>query len=225
MLYLPLCLACLAIAAVFILVERRRVYLPAVLLKGAASACFVVLGILSAGLSSERGTAWVLIAGLALGAVADVLLGLRFVLAEQGQRIFLVGILVFLLGHVMYLVALVPRCPMPALVAAFILGIGATALLMRWIFMRIRAEGPIRAFGIVYVGAITVLNSVAIATMLAVPTTFSAIFVLGALLFLVSDVVLILNTFGGEESFELRVTNLTLYYLGQLLIALSLQVL
>ena len=37
-----------------------------------------------------------------------------------------------------------------------------------------------------------------------------------------SSIVLILNTFGPESKFSLRVTNLSLYYVGQLLIALSL---
>jgi uncharacterized membrane protein YhhN len=48
-------------------------------------------------------------------------------------------------------------------------------------------------------------------------------FAAGAVSFLISDIVLILNTFGKETKFTLRVTNLTLYYIGQLLIALSLQ--
>ena len=48
------------------------------------------------------------------------------------------------------------------------------------------------------------------------------IFFAGAMLFLISDIVLILNTFGPESRFSLRITNLTLYYIGQILIAVSL---
>ena len=47
-------------------------------------------------------------------------------------------------------------------------------------------------------------------------------FLVGTLLFFVSDVILILNTFGGNPQFRNRVINLTLYYAGQVLIALSL---
>ena len=42
-------------------------------------------------------------------------------------------------------------------------------------------------------------------------------------LFLISDIVLILNTFGPETKTSLRITNIVLYYIGQLLIALSLK--
>ena len=43
-----------------------------------------------------------------------------------------------------------------------------------------------------------------------------------ASMFLDSDVELILNTFGKETKQSLRVTNISLYYAGQILIALSL---
>lgn len=60
------------------------------------------------------------------------------------------------------------------------------------------------------------------------PETGSActkLFSAGAFLFLISDIVLILNTFGKESKFSLRITNLSLYYIGRLMIALSLQLL
>ena len=50
---------------------------------------------------------------------------------------------------------------------------------------------------------------------------FNIIFAIGAVLFLVSDIVLILNTFGSEFRQSLRNTNISLYYAGQLLIAFS----
>ena len=74
----------------------------------------------------------------------------------------------------------------------------------------------------VYVGAVVLLNCVAAANLIAAPSAFSALFAAGALFFLASDVVLILNTFGSETKRSLRVTNIMLYYVGQLLIALSL---
>lgn len=48
-------------------------------------------------------------------------------------------------------------------------------------------------------------------------------FFAGAALFLASDVIMIFNTFGSKQRFSMRASNLTLYYIGQLLIALSLQ--
>jgi uncharacterized membrane protein YhhN len=94
---------------------------------------------------------------------------------------------------------------------------------MKWIFTKITAEKAFKIFGVFYIGAIVVLNCVAISNLITAPSAFTGLFAAGALLFLVSDIVLILNTFGSETKFSLRVTNIGLYYLGQILIALSLR--
>ena len=68
-----------------------------------------------------------------------------------------------------------------------------------------------------------ILNCVAIGNLISDPSAFTGIFAAGAVLFLISDIVLILNTFGPETKTSLRITNIVLYYIGQLLIALSLK--
>ncbi len=209
---------CLALAAVFLREESRERYVPAVCLKGLASLCFVILGILcSPGAPAAR----LIVIGLVLGCIADVLLNLRWVFREKGQIVFLVGILVFLSGHVLYLAAVLPLCAhrLPCLLAGIVL----TALLMFWIFRQITAKPAFKIFGVVYIGAIMILNCVAVGNLIASPSVFTAMFAAGAALFLVSDIVLILNTFGAKTKQSLRVTNIALYYAGQLLIALSLR--
>ena len=208
---------CLCLAAVFLWQESKKNYVPAVVLKGAASACFVILGCL---LSPGTGAAKLIVTGLLLGCVADVLLNLRYVFVKKGQLVFLVGILVFLTGHIFYLAAIL-RGGRHWLVCT-VLGVVLTALLMVWIFRRITAKTAFKVFGVVYIGAIMLLNTVAVGNLIASPSAFTAIFAVGALLFLISDIVLILNTFGKQTKQSLRVTNISLYYVGQLLIALSL---
>ncbi|MBP0969710.1 MAG: hypothetical protein J5744_06135, partial [Oscillospiraceae bacterium] len=77
-------------------------------------------------------------------------------------------------------------------------------------------------FGVVYIGAIMLLNCVAFGNLIESPSPFTAMFAVGAALFLISDIVLILNTFGGEFRQSLRNTNISFYYAGQLMIAFSL---
>lgn len=208
---------CLCLAGVFLWQESKKNYVPAVILKGLASCCFVILGFL---LSKGSNTANLITVGLLLGCIADVLLNLRYVFKEKGQIIFLVGIVVFLAGHIMYLIAVMQGKPYWWI--CVIVGIVLTALLMIWIFRQITAKKAFKIFGVVYIGAIMLLNCVAIGNLIASPSAFTAIFAAGSLLFLVSDIVLILNTFGKETKQSLRVTNIGLYYVGQLLIALSL---
>ncbi|NLC41063.1 MAG: lysoplasmalogenase [Clostridiaceae bacterium] len=168
-------------------------------------------------------TAKLIVAGLIIGCVADVLLNLRMVFEEKGQPIFLVGILVFLAGHIMYLAAVLPLNQNKLI--CIIIGIILTALLMVWIFKRVTAKPAFKIFGVVYIGAIMMLNCVAIGNLIAEQSAFNGVFAAGAVLFLISDIVLILNTFGDEFKQSLRNTNISLYYAGQILIALSLQLL
>jgi uncharacterized membrane protein YhhN len=204
----------------FLKKESEEKYVPAVILKGLASLCFVGIGLIS---SPGGHVARLIVCGLIIGCVADVLLNLRMVFEEKGQPIFLVGILVFLTGHILYLAAVLPLCSHKLI--CIIAGIVLTTLLMIWIFRQITAKMAFKIFGVVYIGAIMLLNCVAIGNLIASPSAFNGVFAAGAVLFLVSDIVLILNTFGSEFKQSLRNTNISLYYMGQILIALSLQLL
>lgn len=211
------CILCLLLAGLFIMEENKEKYVTAVVLKGLASLFFVIVGAM-AGDGSHL--VKLVLAGLILGCIADILLNLRWVFKEKGKLIFLVGILVFLSGHIVYLAAILPMAQ--SWVICFVIGIILTAGLMKWIFTKITAEKAFKIFGVFYIGAIVLMNCVAISNLITVPSAFTALFAAGAVLFLISDIVLILNTFGPESKFSLRITNLSLYYLGQLLIALSL---
>lgn len=214
----------LALCCIFVLTflrqEEKEKYVNAVIFKGLASLCFVILGFIN---SNNSSLARLIVIGLIFGFVADILLNLRHVFKEKGKLIFLVGILIFLIGHIIYLIAIIPLCDNILLCIGF--GVILTALLMMWIFTKITAEKAFKIFGIVYIGAIVLLNLVAIDNMLLIPNfnlKFTKIFALGALLFLISDIVLILNTFGPTSKTSLRYTNIFLYYIGQMLIAISL---
>ena len=211
---------CAVLARIFLIEEAKEEYVKAVILKGLASLCFVIIGFMC---NPGNHVSNLIVAGLVIGCVADVMLNLRMVFKEKGQLIFLVGILVFLTGHIMYLAAVLPLCPYKP--ACIIIGLVLTALLMVWIFQRITAKPAFKIFGVVYIGAIMLLNCVAIGNVIAAQSPFNLVFAIGAVLFLVSDIVLILNTFGSEFRQSLRNTNISLYYAGQLLIAFSLSLL
>ena len=220
--FLYLCPICLVLAAVFIAIEATGSYLVADVIKGVASAFFVALGFLGATMCSDVTYARLIFFGLTLGAVADVLLNLRYVYeGKKGQLFFLLGIAVFLLGHICYLVATLPYARW--IPFTLVVGVVLTGLLMYWIFGQIEAKPALKIFGIFYVGAVTILNCVTLSALTVIPGAHAMVFLAGTLLFLVSDIILILNTFGPKQRFLMRISNLMLYYVGQLLIALSLQ--
>lgn len=219
--HLWLAVLCLILLAAFIIAEYREMWVPGVALKGAASLCFVILGILG-GIGAPDGRfAGFVIAGLAVGAIADVLLNLRYVYKRWDKAIFAAGTVVFLIGHVLYTMAVWPRAAIPWLFV--IVGAVATVFIMRWIFSKIEAPGALKAIGVVYVGIVVVLNCLALSALFNQIGRQTLVFFFGTAFFLVSDIILILNTFGKKPEFRRRMVNLTLYYIGQILIALSLQ--
>ena len=97
-----------------------------------------------------------------------------------------------------------------------------TILILIWIFSKIEAKLAFKIFGVFYIGAIVIMTSVALINYISKTNINSLIYLIGALLFTTSDIILIFNTFGKESKPSLRIANLLLYYLGQLAIAISL---
>ena len=212
---------CLIIMTAFIYFEKKEKFVIAVILKGLASLMFVLLGYECSKVIGNTQFHNLVKIGLILGLIADVFLNLRFVFKTKGKIVFLVGILIFLAGHVLYLCALIPT--VNNIILPLVIGIVLTAIIIKWIFTQIEAAKAFKIFGIFYIGAIVIMNCFAFANLIQDPSNMRyIIFTIGAVSFLISDIVLILNTFGKETKFVLRITNLSLYYVGQLLIAFSL---
>ncbi|MEZ4293567.1 MAG: lysoplasmalogenase [Polyangiaceae bacterium] len=158
--------------------------------------------------ASEGRYARILAAGLALGAVGDVLL-------EIGPRLFVAGLGAFLIGHVAYVVAFVVeerRARILRAIPPFLLGVGVLSQL--WAGLGAMAI-PVT----VYMLVICAMGYRAGA--MVEPGRKGAWLALGgALLFLVSDTLLGIHRFHTPLPAG-RVLILATYWLAQLLIALS----
>lgn len=211
----------MVLQAIFITVEHKEKYIPAVILKGSAAVIFCIIGTVAmTTVSVNQSFAKLIVFGLCFGALGDILLNLRFVFPKIGQKIFLLGVVAFLTGHILYLCAIVPLSQ--NLIPCLAIGVVLAALLLTWIFKTLTVKLAFKIFGVLYIGAIVLMTAVAIGNVLTVPGTAAWMHAIGAVLFTLSDIVLIFNTFGKEQKFSMRITNLSLYYLGQLLIAASL---
>jgi len=231
----PVALVGIILQAAFIMQEHMEHYKKAVVLKGLAALIFVAIGVFGALLNNsvlsfgalnaahEYALASLLIAiGLGFGMLGDICLNLRLVL-KDGKKIFLAGIAAFLIGHLLYLAAIILQIQDTK---ALLIGIGAgivcAAGLLIWIFKNITAQKVFKIFGIFYVGAVVVMTAVAVTKFILDGSSRSLVFMIGAILFTASDVILIFNMFSEHKKAWMRPTNLSLYYLGQLLIAGSL---
>lgn len=211
----------IVLQGIFISVEHKEKYVAADVLKGSAAACFVIIGIVGYITKTSDAFGLKLMIGLIFGMIGDILLNLRFVVGEEkGQKVFLLGIVSFLIGHILYLAALVPIAAHPG--ACVIVGAILAAALLAYIFKTMDVKLAFKIFGVFYLGAVIIMTVMAIDVAMTVQNIRSIEYAIGAVLFMVSDIVLIFNTFSGKTKFSMRIANLSLYYIGQLLIAMCL---
>ncbi len=214
-----LCLVGMLLQLSLIYAEYKKKMVAAVWLKGLAAAVFVCVGFLGLKSAGKSRFADTVVTGLLLGAIGDVLLNLRYLTKKLEQLFFMAGIASFFLGHVMYLVSLIPFSEhLPVLIIA---GLAVTAILMAVILPKITASTVFKGFGTVYVLTVVFMATVAVGNLISVRNTNRTIFAIGALFFLISDIILIFNTFGPDFSMRLSAATLILYYIGQSLIACS----
>ncbi len=210
-----------AAEAIFIILERKGKLFAALLLKSAASLFFVVSGAVALGMANDPLFARMVLAGLVLGALGDICLNLRFLLTAHAKPVFMAGIAAFLLGHIAYLSALITRLP-NALLFALPVSALAALFIVRFVLARVEVQGTLSIFGVVYLCIVILMAACAIALVVLSPSDPAhALFAFGGALFAASDVLLILNQFGRRAYPTFRVLNLSLYYLGQVCIAMT----
>ena len=215
-----ICLVGLLVDIWFIKTEYDGKMSKATVLKGLASAFFVLLGALCYA-ENRTGFGRLILSGLILGMVGDIFLNLRSQFSgAASQKVFAVGILAFLSGHFLYIAALITQnaaIVLPALLTAGILSILAIPPLMERITAPSRG---LKLFGYVYlVIVIAMFSCAAVLFIRDSAQLLTTLFAIGGLLFVVSDFIMIYYSFGKKIK-PLRAINLLSYYAAQLLIAL-----
>ena len=204
MLMLVLSLMCYFFAGGYLKRLKVKNYNAALLQKTLASACFVGIGAFSLSMSWYEKFAQLVFLGLCCGAVGDVLMA---VAKNKNRKLtvrsasFGVGMLVFLAGHVLYILGLaditfdVFKVGIPYAVAAVLLSL---------LFEKKQKVAGCACGAAVYGFC---------------PGTL--LFAIGGLFFGLSDVILTSNSFGAYPSHNKDISLIFFYYSGQILIAFS----
>jgi uncharacterized membrane protein YhhN len=174
--------------------------------KPLASAGFVGVALAGGALATPYGR--VVLVGLALCWLGDVLL------IPLDRRIFRIGILAFLLGHVAFVAAFLVRGVAPVGLAASLVGVvPAAGLALRWLAPHVPAgfRLPVRAY-------VAVISAMVVCAAGTVASAWSAVLLAGALLFYASDLCVARERFVAH-AFANRAVGLPLYYGGTLLLA------
>lgn len=216
-----LCVVGILVDIWFIKTEYAGKMGKATVLKGAASLFFVALGFVCFAANSAPFGKLIVI-GLILGLVGDVLLNLRNVVAgRKSMLVFALGILAFLSGHFLYIAALI-RLKADIVIWAVLITAVLSVLAIPPLMRRITAPSMgLKIFGYVYLVVVIAMFSCAAMVLVKLgASALTVLFAVGALLFMVSDFIMIYYSFGKKIK-PLRAINLLSYYAGQLLIAIA----
>lgn len=197
-----------------------------IILKGSTSVCFVLLALVTA---IWRGngllTFFMLLPSLLLCLSGDVLLAFANVRKKFFGKYFLAGAISFAIGHALFIVVfraisaaqsfwMWPMLILPIIMSAFVFVVGKRN--KRFRFGKMMLPGTVYAFfvGLMTVAAVRMCS-------LAVYDIRAWLMAAGAVLFFVSDVILMFMYFYYKPRRVLRAFNFGTYYIGMMLIALA----
>ncbi len=244
--YWYLTVLCIVFATILVVIEQRKNYKQALIVKTSASIYFVLLGALSFQSFNDATTAKFIMIGLMFGAIGDIFLNVCH-LVDESDLLFFFGGLAFFVGHILYMYCFAPLAG-GLLIPSILIGFGIGILIS---FLLIRKQGAglilkIETFG--YMITVSIMAVMAIAVLIRCVVTPERFFLyigdliipgaevrdhlfasgllkgLGGVLFLVSDAALFYRIIHHKED-DWRTSLLVVltYYPAQCLLATSMQ--
>ena len=186
--------------------------------KASASACFLLIGAIALPQTVRPLSGWLIFLGLFFGLAGDVVLQLRYLYPKKHDLCFVLGMLLFGLGHLSYIPALL-LLDAPAWLPA--LPVCAVLLLLVKLYTVWRGvkAGKLLLPGTVYLAIVCYMGALAAVIVVRGFSVGTLLFAVGGILFPISDSILTAHSFGRErraiQSVLLHIT----YYLAQCLIA------
>lgn len=205
---------------VFIVVDRKGRYVLAGFLKAYAAACFVTVGAIGMRHAATESFMRFAMLGLFLGMLGDIGMHLRLIFPKSKALTMTIGTLLFLAGHVMYFLALLSLDTtvwLPAIPVCLLVFAPIFVLLKK----KVKVGRGFFVLGSCYLAVISYMVAMALVLLMHNLTMYRGMFFCGAVLFLASDVIMVLNLFAPGAKSWYRPFNLGVYYIGQLLIALT----
>ena len=217
-----MCFLCFAFQVLFLLKEKQEKFVQTLYFKGLASLVFVVVAALSFIFTESNFFVIMIFIGLCFDALADVVFNLRFAFKKIEKFSFISGTFLFFTGHVFYLIALIPQVEKVWLYFIIALVYTAVTQVFIWLTMKNICTGY-KIYGAVYIFSVSSMTAMGIGNSIINNNVVGfLLFAIGAVLFLISDMLLIFNSFREKKVYSLRVISLLAYYTAQLLIATGL---
>ena len=204
---------CLVGQASYIYFNTKRKNTIALLSKIIASISFVCFAYFNSAFSFN-----LIVIGMIFDALGDALLGIRNIIAEK--KMFYLGALSFMIGHVFYIFHVLVKVK-SLIVYALILATILVYLTLKLIKKLCRISKTQNIIAIIYLSLVFIILTLGICAYMNCLNNKWLLFMIGSFLYATSDVLLIIYNYAIKNNW-LHPLYSCLYYVGQLLIAFSL---
>ena len=208
---------CILFDILYIICCAKNKNILGLIVKTLAASCFIAIGYM-AYVNHKSNFYQIIMMGLLMDTLGDIFLALRNIFAKTPN--FLIGSLCFLCGHILYvrgLFLLGNDFLLECIIASIVLGSS-----LFFVYTKVcRIPKAIQVVGITYMIMIIMMMTMSIGVYFTYRSASNLVFMLGAILFVSSDMLLILYNFSKKESWMHPVYSL-LYFTAQILISFSL---
>ncbi len=210
----------------FCVVRAKKATVWSLALKTLSSVCFILCGIFAIYTTGSTAINLLIVAGLVMGLIGDIILDLKIMYPEEGDKYFVVGTTSFIVGHIFYFVGvLLYNNSVLAENLLWNILISAGVAIVLTLIIMLSSKKMNMDFGkmlwlvVLYSFILTFMTAFTISIAIYVPMFW--IFAGGMIAFLLSDLVLSMQYFGGRNEKVWIYINHLLYYAAQALIAFS----
>jgi len=221
--YLLVFLGAVALA-LFLIYRDRKGSVKALLYKTLTSFLFIAVAFASYSVNPGPGVApfaMLIMMGLICGLIGDILLDLKIMYKESSSLYQHGGMVAFFAGHLFYLTALIIYfgfnwIPLVIALALAVIIAGVSKFILKFNF----AEHTVNTYAYSLVLSY-MMTQACYAAITQGFTTCTVLLAAGAILFLLSDLILVMTYYDNKDSRPFIAANHILYYAAQFTIALS----
>lgn len=211
-----LTILCILGQSLYIRFANKKKYLLGLVCKSVASICFLLIGIIGYKTYDIIFNHYVVL-GFIFDLIGDVLLALRNIVLHD--EMFFTGTISFMIGHIFYVLALTSVINNKLILCLFIGILLGIAIYLQFYFV-CKIPKAFKIVGIFYTSLLSIIFVLSLCHYINNPIRCNLMFMIGSILFSLSDYTLIYNCFG-KKKWWMHPLYSFLYYIAQLIIGFS----
>ena len=216
----------LVFCTIFCVLRAQKATVGTLALKTISSVFFILCGVFSIYTVGSNIANLLILLGLVMGLIGDIILDLKVMYPEQSNQLFVFGTCSFIFGHLFYFASVLiynynslPSNMLWNLLASLGVAILLTVVILLSSKKMKMDFGKMKWLVATYSLILTFMCAYSVSIAIFVPIFW--IFAAGMIVFLLSDLVLSMQYFGGRVEKVWIYVNHILYYLAQVLLAVS----